>query len=73
MSKQLTVTQLKKLCDNEIKKGNGNRMIVISDDNEGNGFHGLFFGFTIIEEKDKPFYDIYDSQSEDINKIIILG
>ena len=74
MSKQLTVTQLKKLCDNEIKKGNGNRMIVISDDNEGNGFHGLFFGFKIIEEKDKPFYDnIYDSQSEDINKIIILG
>jgi hypothetical protein len=73
MSKQLTITQLKKLCDNEIKKGDGNRMIVISDDNEGNGYHGLFFGFTTIATDEKDFFPISDSVSEDINKIIILG
>lgn len=71
---QMTIKTLKALCDKYIKQGYGDRMIVISDDNEGNGFHGLFYGFTIIEEKDKPFYDnIYDSQSTDINEIIILG
>ena len=48
-------------------------MIVISDDNEGNGFHGLFYGFTIIEEKEKHYYPINDSNSDDIEKIIILG
>ena len=71
--KQLTITLLKKLCDLEIKKGNGNRMIVISDDNEGSGFHGLFYGFTTIDKKEKDFYQVYDSQSDDVDKIIILG
>jgi hypothetical protein len=66
---------LKALCEKQIANGNGNRMIVISDDNEGNGFHGLFYGFTPLEEKDKDIYAdyIYDSVSNDMNEIIILG
>ena len=57
----------------EIKKGNGKRKIVISDDNEGNGYHGLFFGFTAINKGEEDLYHIYDSVSENINEIIILG
>lgn len=73
MNKQMTVRQLKKLVDAEIKNGNGNRMIVISDDNEGNGFHGMFYGFTTIEPHEKDLFNIYDSCSEEPNEIIILG
>ena len=70
---QMTVKELKKLVDQEIKNGNGNRMIVISDDNEGNGFHGMFYGFTIINPKEKDWYPISDSCSDDIDKVIVLG
>ena len=73
MNKQLTVKDLYKLCKNEINKGNSDRILVISDDNEGNGFHGLFYGFTEIDEKDKEYYPIYDSVETDIKKIIVLG
>ena len=60
MNKQLTVQDLYRFCEQEIKKGNSKRLIVISDDNEGNGFHGLFYAFTEIDEKDKEYYPIYD-------------
>ena len=71
----MTPRALLKFCQEQIKKGNGDKAIVISDDNEGNGYHGLFYAFTEIDEEDKKFYDslIYDSSEEDINKIIILG
>ena len=39
---QITVKELYKLCKQEIDEGKGNRMIVVADDNEGNGFHGMF-------------------------------
>ena len=70
---QMTIKTLKALCDKHIKQGHGDRLIVISDDNEGNGFHGLFYGFTIIEKGEESLYPINDSVSENINEIIILG
>jgi len=50
------------------------RKVVISNDNEGNGFHGLFYGIT-FEQKDVEAYkdDIYDSCETDPNKIVLLG
>ena len=42
----LTVKQLKTFCNEQIKKGNGNKHILISCDDEGNGFHTLFYAFT---------------------------
>ena len=50
------------------------RKVVISNDNEGNGFHGLFYGIT-YERKDVEAYkdDIYDSCETDPNKIVLLG
>ena len=69
---QMTVKELYKLVQAEMKKGNGDKLIVISDDNEGNGYHGMFFGFT---SKDLEYLqdDIYDSITNDIDKIIVLG
>lgn len=71
--KQLTINELLKLCQQQVKKGNGNKKIVISDDNEGNGYHGLFYGLTEINETYKEYYQIYDSETDDINEIIVLG
>lgn len=50
------------------------RKVVISNDNEGNGFHGLFYGIT-FEQKDIKAYEdcIYDSCEKDPNKIVLLG
>lgn len=67
---QMTVKALLEICKEQIAKGNGNKMIVISDDNEGNGYHGLFYGFTPADE----FVDcVYDSKSTKPDEIIVLG
>ena len=42
----LTVKQLKTFCNEQIKKGNGNKHVLISCDDEGNGFHTLFYAFS---------------------------
>ena len=41
----ITVRDLRKFCEKQILKGNGDKHILISDDDEGNGFHTLFHGF----------------------------
>ena len=42
----LTINQLAALCADAKSKGLGNKKILISDDDEGNGYHELFFGIT---------------------------
>lgn len=72
---QLTVSKLLKLCKEQVELGNGNKIIAISDDNEGNGFHGLFYGFTTLDtDNDRDAFrdSIYDSE-DDLDKLIILG
>lgn len=67
---QMTVKALMEFCKEQIEAGNGDKMIVVADDNEGNGYHGLFYQFTEADD----FVDaIYDSKSTDPNKIIVLG
>lgn len=68
---QITVEQLLVLCREAINSGHGKKNIVISDDNEGNGFHGLFFGFSEIDEYLEE--DIYDSKTKSKDDTIILG
>ena len=48
MAKQkgITIDQLYKECEKQIKAGRGNRRILISSDDEGNEYHELFFGFS---------------------------
>jgi len=69
---QMTIKKLLALCKEEIAKGNGDKYIVISDDNEGNGFHGLFYGFSPYEEEYYKDY-IYDSNANSVEDTIILG
>lgn len=74
---QLTIKDLYINLREEVRKGNGDKFIVVADDNEGNGFHGLFFGITSETEDVKEAVEfsngIYDSQENDLNKLVILG
>lgn len=68
---QLTIKELLKYCQREVANGNGNKHIVVSDDNEGNGFHGLFYEFTELTDADAAL--IYDSNYNSPEDTIILG
>lgn len=71
MNNQITVKELLELCREQVKRGNGNKVIVVGDDNEGNGYHGLFFGFT--EDVGDFADEIYDSCDRYCKNTIILG
>ena len=75
MNKPLTVKELAKLCQDEIKKGHGDYSIMLSDDDEGNGYHYLWFNFITASELDGAF-ELENSLDERIapkDKTIILG
>lgn len=73
--KQLTVNDLYKECERVIKMGYGNKKLIVADDNEGNGYHGLFFGLTLTADKEDWFDTslISDSLETDPNKLVIVG
>ena len=50
MAEVITVDELKMLCLKASAKGLGDRKIMISQDDEGNGFHALYFAFTMPKE-----------------------
>ena len=78
-NKNITVKELRDRLDKYVRAGLGERQIVISDDNEGNGFHGLFYEITIINEtsseEDKAYYRdlIHDSCTDNLDDIAFLG
>lgn len=53
--KPLTIKQLYQECRKQINNGNGDKVIMISQDDEGNGYHYLWYSFTEATEIDKPF------------------
>lgn len=67
---QITVKALLNLCLQEVKNGNGDKYIVISDDVEGNGYHGLFYGFTDAAGFED---EIYETREADTKNLLILG
>jgi hypothetical protein len=52
--KALTINDLLKECKKQVAKGNGDKTIMISSDDEGNSYHYLWYSFTSIEEYEKP-------------------
>lgn len=73
MAHHITVDELYSILRTERIKGNGNKKILISNDDEGNGYHPLFFGVTPIDENFS--YALFHSISfEDAKKdCVILG
>lgn len=73
----ITINQLKKFVDRQVKLGNGNKKILLSSDDEGNEYHEMFFGFTPAEQvfdgsKYQPQAP-YGVDKNNIDKYIILG
>ena len=72
--KEITVKMLAELCAEQIKAGNGDKIVLISCDDEGNGFHTLYYGFTTDEEAirifaaEEMFHD-----GNDAGKVVLLG
>ena len=69
--KQLTVYDLLRVCEQKVKEGHGNKKILISTDDEGNGYHELLYAInTNIRE--------FESISEmpfgiDLDEYVLLG
>ena len=72
----LTINDLAKFVNAEIKKGNGAKKIMISNDDEGNGYHGLYFAFTPTEKIFGGSYSPllpYGVKSEELKDYVVLG
>ncbi len=68
----MTIKELKVLCDREIKQGNGDMEIWLSNDDEGNGFHMLFYPFLTKKEEVEACFEMAYTTKPDGN-ICILG
>lgn len=69
--KPMTVRQLHDLCKDEIIQGNGDKVIMISDDEEGNGYHYLWYEFCSVKCAEAEQFVNEDIAKE--NDTIILG
>ena len=65
--KPMTVKRLKELCEIEIAKGNGDKIVVLSNDDEGNGYHECYYEFT----EDVAGTDMWGTIEEPEKKIIL--
>jgi hypothetical protein len=70
--KGLTVKELKMCCDEAIKDGYENKTVLISCDDEGNGFHTLYFGIITDKEEIKS-YDYLFHDNNNPNDVVLLG
>lgn len=70
--KEITVRDLARACEKQIKKGNGDKAILISDDDEGNGFHTLFYSFCDDKEYIAECLEI-EHDHHTIDDVVILG
>ena len=53
------------------------KKIIVADDEEGNGYHGMYYSPTtdaqIVQEAIEASNGVYDTDTEDPNELIILG
>ena len=72
---QIKLKDLYQACKEQMEAGNGERSLVLSDDNEGNGYHGMFFTLTVITpENKKDFFGLIGDNSEpNLENIIVVG
>ena len=76
MAKTLTIADLVRMAEHQVRMGNGDKKILISTDDEGNGFHELFYAFSNAEKMFDGKYPPnlpYNVRKEDLKNYIILG
>ena len=74
---QMTVHKLFLELMDLVTKGQGNKKVVVADDNEGNGYHGIYYSVTSdpkeVKENIEASNGLYDSQTENYKDIVIIG
>jgi len=68
---QVTVKQMHQYLQQAIAEGNGDKYLIVSDDNEGNGYHGCFYGVSPVDSE--ITIQVYDTQVMDPDKLMIIG
>lgn len=77
--KKMTVKELFAFCSLQIKKGNGDKHIFISSDDEWNEFHELFYSFTDDKQEIEEAIRCSNTDKYDIERyhkledIVLLG
>ena len=73
--RQIKLKELYQACKEQMEAGNGEKSLILSDDNEGNGYHGMFFTLTVItpENVDGFVGLIGDNAEPNIHNIIVVG
>lgn len=72
MNKGITVKELATMCMEQIKKGNGDKHILVSNDDEGNGYHTLFYGLDDSKENIEYALEI-EHDNHSANEVVVLG
>lgn len=72
---QIKLKDLYKDCKKLMEAGHGEKSLILSDDNEGNGYHGMFFTLTVINKDNKNDFSglIYDNNEPNLENMIVVG
>lgn len=72
---QMTAKELYDELRKVVKAGHGDKKVVVANDNEGNGYHGMFCG--VLDDPKEIEISIEaglnDSEEVDPNNIVIIG
>ena len=71
--KALTVFDLYEYCRAVMNEGLADYEVYISDDEEGNGFHPLYFGFDTNEENIKKYSEYGVHGLDSAKEVVLLG
>ena len=69
----MTVNELMQECQMLINSGFGDKHIYLSKDDEGNGFHPLYYTFTTSKQNIEELLDYTDVDNSVAEAIVILG
>lgn len=69
----ITVKVLKQIVDEAVKAGKGDARVFISADEEGNSYHGLFYGITSLDTDDGRTYILPLCEDGATENDVVLG
>lgn len=69
----ITINELLKACQHQVKLGNGDRKVMLSGDDEGNSYHECFFLFSPEVKGKDIMYGLPVSPAEFDKDYILLG
>ena len=69
----LTVIDLLNACKEQVAKGNADKKILITSDDEGNEYHGLFYLFIDDKKMIEECKGLFCDSGLDTNELVLLG